>query len=446
MTETLAARWEAYSDAGRRCFAEKQYDRAEEAFLAALRAAEHFGDEDQRLAQSLNNLARVYGRREKYFPAAALLHRLLGIQERTMGEMHPGLVGVLTNLAEMYARLGDAAQELVLRQRALDLRLAFGESSDQVLGPMRQRIDELARRAAEGRAGGARASSGDAPRVRTPQGSTTAARPAIAPETPAGSAAGIEAALIWPEPKPHAAEPAPEQRQPTPRAAVTPAAPPVRLPEPEPRQAVRQVALAPLAPPLPTPLVSRAVLDDVATEPEPDADYETRSWNAASLLERYRKPAIAAAAVLLLAVVAFAGRGAIGDARRAEAASQASATGSVSTEGVTEEEQLQVGLAAAKGNAAPAPVSRLTVSVPPPVSSSRAEREEARRDAERAEEPAQPETRRSRGDSSSPIAVPRISLSDVTASIDRTARAKVDSMTRASQLREPTFKRPARIP
>ncbi|HEU4565357.1 MAG TPA: tetratricopeptide repeat protein, partial [Gemmatimonadaceae bacterium] len=181
MTDSLAARWEAFTEAGRRCFADKQFDKAEEAFLAALRAAEQLDESDPRLAQSLNNLARVYGRREKFFPAAALLHRLLGIQERALGAEHPGLAGVVNNLAEMYARLGDAHQELELRERSLAIRVAAGGAAANLVAPLEQRIEHLRRTLADEQAAAARSPS-PARSVRVP----SPAQPApLAPPLPA---------------------------------------------------------------------------------------------------------------------------------------------------------------------------------------------------------------------------------------------------------------------
>lgn len=143
MNQSQPSRWEALTEAARRCVSEKQFDKAEEAFLAALREAEQFGDADPRVAVTLNALARVYHRRSKFFPAAALLHRLLGIKEREHGEEHPELAGILSNLAEMYARLGDARQELELRERALNIRVGSGEAEGGALEGLRSRITEL---------------------------------------------------------------------------------------------------------------------------------------------------------------------------------------------------------------------------------------------------------------------------------------------------------------
>ena len=149
MTETIETRWEKFSEAGRECALAKQYDKAEEAYLAAMRAAEHFGDDDPRLPATLNALARVYCMRNKFFPAAALLHRLVAIAERTLGDQHPRVAGVVANLAEMYARLGDIRQELALRERAHAIRKNSGESDDASLAKGYERLVFLRRKHAE---------------------------------------------------------------------------------------------------------------------------------------------------------------------------------------------------------------------------------------------------------------------------------------------------------
>jgi len=149
MTESIETRWKKFSEAGRECASAKQYDKAEEAYLAAMRAAEHFGDEDPRLPATLNALARVYCMRNKFFPAAALLHRLVAIAERTLGDQHPRVAGVVANLAEMYARLGDIRQELALRERAHAIRKNSGESDDASLAKGYERLVSLRRKHAE---------------------------------------------------------------------------------------------------------------------------------------------------------------------------------------------------------------------------------------------------------------------------------------------------------
>lgn len=285
MSDTHQSRWDALTEIARRCVAEKQFDKAEEAFLAALREAEQFGDGDSRVAATLNALARVYHRRSKFFPAAALLHRLLAIKEREHGEKHPELAGILSNLAEMYARLGDTRQELELRSRALDIRTASGESEGGALEGLRDRIAELREKLSEETSRTEAARTSPRQRMRVPTGATdlplilptpvaTAAQrapfaPAMSPlrEAPPWTAPGSDAERGAPRAQPWATRtptpaPAPKAVPPTPvatlapviedrAAAVTPAV--VLVPAIEPLGASVTPAQPMVAAPLPLP-------------------------------------------------------------------------------------------------------------------------------------------------------------------------------------------------
>jgi tetratricopeptide (TPR) repeat protein len=245
MSQTQPSRWEALTEIARRCVAEKQFDKAEEAFLAALREAEQFGDTDQRVAATLNALARVYHRRSKFFPAAALLHRLLGIKERELGEQHPELAGILTNLAEMYSRLGDSRQELELRERALAIRTNAGEADGGALEGLRSRIDELRQKLEDERAREEAARNAPRPRIPVPTGATDL--PLILPTPLASPQLRPLAGAFAPSRKAHAGV----AREPLQRAAaVAPVAP--RSPSPAPVAAAVQAA-APQTVAAPTP-------------------------------------------------------------------------------------------------------------------------------------------------------------------------------------------------
>ena len=265
MSQTQPSRWEALTEIARRCVAEKQFDKAEEAFLAALREAEQFGDTDQRVAATLNALARVYHRRSKFFPAAALLHRLLGIKERELGEQHPELAGILSNLAEMYSRLGDSRQELELRERALTIRTSAGEADGGALEGLRSRIDELRQKLEDERARTEEARNAPRPRIPVPTGATDL--PLILP-TPLASPQLLPlAGAFAPSRK---AAPA-VAREPLPRAAMAaPVAP--RSPSPAPVSPAMQ-ASASLAVAAPTPLPVAAPAPQAAPAPETPARF-----------------------------------------------------------------------------------------------------------------------------------------------------------------------------
>jgi tetratricopeptide (TPR) repeat protein len=206
MSQTHPSRWEALTEVARRCVAEKQFDKAEEAFLAALREAEQFGDNDPRIAATLNALARVYHRRSKFFPAAALLHRLLGIKEREHGEEHPELAGILNNLAEMYSRLGDARQELELRERALHIKTSAGESDGGALDTLRMRIAELRQKMNEERTREEMMRNAPQPRIPVPTGATDL--PLILP-TPTATPIAARSLAATAAPLPRKAAPGP---------------------------------------------------------------------------------------------------------------------------------------------------------------------------------------------------------------------------------------------
>ena len=81
--------WEQYMAAALEAYKQADFAEAERFYLAALKEAEHFGDEDTRLATSLNNLASVYLLQEKYDQAERLYKRTLAIWEKAFGPEHP---------------------------------------------------------------------------------------------------------------------------------------------------------------------------------------------------------------------------------------------------------------------------------------------------------------------------------------------------------------------
>jgi hypothetical protein len=279
MNQSQPSRWEALTEAARRCVSEKQFDKAEEAFLAALREAEQFGDADPRVAVTLNALARVYHRRSKFFPAAALLHRLLGIKEREHGEEHPELAGILSNLAEMYARLGDARQELELRERALNIRVGSGEAEGGALEGLRSRISELKQKLEEEKSRDQAARNAPRSRFPVPTGATdlplimptplaspllsSSFAPAFTPAAKTGSRTSTapRAALAAPTRTRTAPQPVAPSAPPSAPQAATPVAP----------AAVRAEALPTVQPtPAPRPLTgSSMVVEPNSVTPNP---------------------------------------------------------------------------------------------------------------------------------------------------------------------------------
>ena len=123
--------WTTYSDAGREAYEQGHYAEAEKQWMAALKEAEKFGQQDRRLAHvatSLNNLAELYHKQGKYAEAEPLYKRALAVAEKALGPDHPEVATSLNNLAEFYRAQGKYAEAEPLRKRALAIR-------EKALGP-----------------------------------------------------------------------------------------------------------------------------------------------------------------------------------------------------------------------------------------------------------------------------------------------------------------------
>ncbi len=75
-------RWEESMAAASQALQEGRYAAAEKLFLGALKEAEKFGDQDPRLATSLNNLALLYHNQGRYAQAEPLYQRALAVVEK----------------------------------------------------------------------------------------------------------------------------------------------------------------------------------------------------------------------------------------------------------------------------------------------------------------------------------------------------------------------------
>ena len=75
-----------------------RYGEAEKRWLAALKEAEGFGPDDERLATSLNDLALLYQARGNYAEAEPLYKRSLVIWEKALGPEHPDMASTLNKL------------------------------------------------------------------------------------------------------------------------------------------------------------------------------------------------------------------------------------------------------------------------------------------------------------------------------------------------------------
>ena len=143
MPDTSTNSWKLLYESGRQALQARKLQEAEQSFSAALQLAEDFPAGDPRLVATLNALARIYSLQRRYLAAAALLNRLLEVTERTLGNNHVQVAGVLTNLAEMYTHLGAAREELELRERVLTIRADDPNADANALQRLRERVAEL---------------------------------------------------------------------------------------------------------------------------------------------------------------------------------------------------------------------------------------------------------------------------------------------------------------
>ncbi len=116
------ARWEQYMRAGVAAYQRGDYDEAVGQAKAALKEAEDFGEQDSRLATTLNNLAVLYESLGRHGKAEPLYKRSLATAEKALGPEHPDLAAILNNLAELYRVRSRYAEAEPLYQRALAIR------------------------------------------------------------------------------------------------------------------------------------------------------------------------------------------------------------------------------------------------------------------------------------------------------------------------------------
>jgi tetratricopeptide (TPR) repeat protein len=113
-------------DAGEEAFNKRRVNEAERQFAEAVKEAEQFGEDDNRLAVSLNNLAAVYHTQGKYGMAEPHYLRALEIRKRVLGDDHKDIASNLYNLAVLYSAKKDYdkaegyyLQALAIREKAL---------------------------------------------------------------------------------------------------------------------------------------------------------------------------------------------------------------------------------------------------------------------------------------------------------------------------------------
>ena len=115
-------RWDNLNKAATEAYQRADYAKAEKLLLAALQEAEKFGEQDPRLATSLNNLALFYKTQRRYAQAEPLMQRALAIREKALGPEHPDVATVLENYAALLHKLNRDAEADKTEARAQAIR------------------------------------------------------------------------------------------------------------------------------------------------------------------------------------------------------------------------------------------------------------------------------------------------------------------------------------
>jgi tetratricopeptide (TPR) repeat protein len=114
--------WEQHTETGKTEIEAQRYSKAERAYALALEKAEKFGNGDPRLPISLENLAALRKRQQRYSEAEEFYRRALAMRESTAGREHPDMVPSLRSLAGMYLVQSDFGKAAQVLQQTLRIR------------------------------------------------------------------------------------------------------------------------------------------------------------------------------------------------------------------------------------------------------------------------------------------------------------------------------------
>ncbi len=125
-------RWDSIMADAVKAYQQADYAQAEKLLLAALKEAEKFGNQDPRLATSLNNLAELYRAQGNYEQAEPLHQRALAIWEKALGPEHLDVGASLNNLAGLYHAQGNYAEAEKFFRAALKEAEKFGNQDPRL--------------------------------------------------------------------------------------------------------------------------------------------------------------------------------------------------------------------------------------------------------------------------------------------------------------------------
>ena len=121
--------WMWYNVAGIEAHQEGRYPEAEQHLTVALKQAEKFGEQDARLATSLNNLASLYQDQGNYPQVEPLYNRALAMREKVLRPDHPDVATTLENHAELLRKTNRDAEAANLEARAQAIRAKHAQEN-----------------------------------------------------------------------------------------------------------------------------------------------------------------------------------------------------------------------------------------------------------------------------------------------------------------------------
>lgn len=126
---TSQSDWLDFQRDGEFLLAVQRFDKAEEAFLTAVKKAGAFGARDARVARSKTGLARAYVGRRNWARAAAEYRDALAIKEKSYGHTHYDVGEIITELAFVEISQGDA---VAARKEIEDVRAIWKKTNTQI--------------------------------------------------------------------------------------------------------------------------------------------------------------------------------------------------------------------------------------------------------------------------------------------------------------------------
>jgi tetratricopeptide (TPR) repeat protein len=124
---TQETQWRKHMAAGAKAHREGYYFDAVNSFQAAVKEAEAFGQQDPRLATSLNNLAELYRLEGLFVDAEPLYKRSLAIREKALGPEHPQVATSLENYAMLLRKTNREVEAARMEAHAEAIRAVHSQ-------------------------------------------------------------------------------------------------------------------------------------------------------------------------------------------------------------------------------------------------------------------------------------------------------------------------------